>query len=50
MYFITNYDVNTVRCYDVTDPGNISPAKDVGINGVIYLDKFWEVLLRRQIT
>ena len=40
MYFITNYDVNTVRCYDVTDPGNISPAKDVGINGVIYLDKF----------
>ncbi|NLN04733.1 MAG: hypothetical protein GX166_07950 [Clostridiaceae bacterium] len=40
MYFITNYDVNTIRCYDVTDPGNIFPVKEFGINGVLYLDVF----------
>lgn len=38
MYFITNYDVNAIRCYDVTDPENITPNKDFGINGVLYLD------------
>lgn len=37
MYFITNYETNTIRCYDVTDSKNIKVNKDFGTNGVLNL-------------
>ena len=35
LYAVTAYDVDTVRCYDVTDAANISLNADFGDNGVM---------------
>ncbi|MBO4422934.1 MAG: hypothetical protein J5879_05815 [Clostridia bacterium] len=35
LYAVTAYDADGVRCYDVTDPANISLYKSFGVNGVM---------------
>lgn len=35
LYAVTAYNTDTVRCYDVTDPANISLNTSFGTNGVI---------------